>query len=332
MDVYRFGATGALNETKLANIADYFRQVTHLIPYTEGVDLTTLSEAQFLAAITGRNVEGFGASAGTLAFRAPSMGFDMDNVGSLKSVLQKAGSKIKDAVKKVGDNIKEAFAKLTNWIFKGPIQKAALFFTYAFVNEAPTAAIAQKKAKQLRIIDFIASATGSKRETVMTTIAAAITQQTGKTPATLLNDVAGRTIAGQSIGFALAAASGAVTVIIEIVQKVKAFLKKNDAEMPDTSDAEPTASDFVGTSSAAAPVSTPKTTVPSSDGERVQIPTPTKGGETDPDGEEPTPAGGSKIKSVPKTRTAADTGGGGGNNTALLIGGALVLAALVLNR
>lgn len=326
MDVYRFGATGAMNETKLLNIADHFQHVRTLIPMTDGIDLTTLSEAQFLAAITGRyNVQGFGASNSERAFRAPMMDLGENGIGSLKSVLQNAGQKVKDAVKKVGDNIKAAFQQLTNWIFKGPLQKAAPMFIYAFVKDAPTAKIAKKKANQLKIIDFIANATGAKRETVMTTIAAAITAQKGQTPAQLLNAVAGKTIAGDGTvlkstasvaALALGVPPGVTNAIIEIIQKIVAVFKKDKSEVPDATDAAPAATDFDGVTETGN-LSTDTTTAPTENGGRVTLPTPPAANEVEKE---------TAIidKTLPKPS--------GKDNTMLYVGAAAVVALVLMNK
>lgn len=348
MDVYRFGAVGAVDTSKLESVAQHFQRMSSLIPMTTGVDLTTLSEAQFLAAITGRSsVSGFGASHTALAFRAPTIDLgnllNVNGVGSLKTVLQKAGTKVKDAVKKVGDSIKEAFQKLTNWIFKGIIQKASPYFLYAFVKDAPNAKIQKKKDRQLKIIDFIAGATGSKRETVMTAIAAAITNQKGKSPAQLLNDVAGKTIAGANTeaviktaataaGAAIGIPPGVTDVVLDIIKKIIALFKKKDSDAPDMNDAAPDASDFDLPTTNEGDISTPTTTAPSplSENTRVPLPTPMQADEPAPTdqnipGESTTD---NTALRLPKPKAAASKSD---NNTVLILVAA-ALAALVLSQ
>lgn len=347
MDVYRFGAASAIDTKKLYSVADHFARVSKFIPMTTGVDLTTLSEAQFLAAITGRSsVSGFGASHTALAFRAPTIDLGgllgINGVGSLKTVLQKAGNAVKDAVKKVGDTIKEAFQKLTNWIFKGIIQKAAPYFLYAFVKDAPNAKIQKKKDRQLKVIDFIANATGSKRETVMTAIAAAITNQKGKSPAQLLNDVAGKTIAGANgeaiiktaataAGAAIGIPPGVTDVVIDIIKKIIALFKKKDSEAPEL-DAAPDASDFDLPTTNSGDISTPTTTVPSPTNEstRVAVPTPIQADELAPtDTNMPSESEVNALKlPVPKPKAAADSK----DNSTVLFIGAAALAAIVLSQ
>jgi hypothetical protein len=327
MDLYRFGATESDAIDKLEAIANYYDGVLSTIPATAGLDVTALSQAQFVSMTTGNYSMGVsGVGSNGLAFRAPMVDFgdllppSFEGVGTL-------GEKIKAAVQKVGDKIKEAFQKLTNWIFKDAIQKAAPLFLYAFIKDAPTAKIAKKKDRQLKIVDFIANATGSTRETVLTAVAAEITRLKGLTPAQILNKVAGRTIAGGAI-LETAATSVAALVgvppsvsstIIDIIKKIIALFKKKDSDAPDLSDAEPSANDFDEvTPNTGGDISTPTTSIPTPNGAQVNIPTPASGGETQ------------EVLDADKLpRTAAPSTG---SNTVLLLGAAAAVALVAFNK
>ncbi|MDZ7879155.1 MAG: hypothetical protein U5L45_15855 [Saprospiraceae bacterium] len=342
MDVYRFGDTGDREAQLLATLA-HFERVAESIPYTRGTDVTQLSEAAFIRAITGMNeVSGFGATDRVLAFNAPILSFP-----TLDGVV-KLGGGIKKVVKKVGDTIKEAWSKLTNWIFKGALQNAADFFLYAFITKPVKGNLDKKRKVQLQIIDLIAKVTGSKRETVMTAIASAITKRHGKTPAQILNSKAGYAIAGQGIGFVLTAAT--VSAAIAIIQKIAALFKKGES-VPDAKEGAATDSDFTegGYEPSQGAVTTPTTTAPTASGERTPIPTP----KTNEDGSEegghrgesnsttPAPAEmrentEASKQPLPSPQTAnsnTDTSKKeeGNNNTIVLVGVAL-LAVVLMNQ
>ena len=269
-EIWTFGSIGvAKKEADLNALAAHFTRQAQSLPdriWAQGGDLTQLSEAAFLAAVTGRNVQSVGASVSVRAFLAPSITYDSGDIVGKVQILKKVG----DAVKKAAEAIKAAWSKLVNWVFKGPLQKAADFFLYCFISKPVNAGIARKREKALAIIDFIAKACGATRETTLTTVAAAITQKHGKTPAQILNAASKSQIAGFG-SITVAAAIAALSTLKEIISKVVAFFKKTKAETPeiDTTDA-PDLNELE--MPAGTPLSTAQTSAPSQENPAVLVP------------------------------------------------------------
>ena len=241
-EIYRFGSVGAMATVDAA--VNHFENSTKDLPEVNpATDVTRMSENGLVQHISGAfGVYGFG-SVSTRAFTAPMLILPegMNGIGAngkLKAKVQKVIKKAGEVAKKVVKNsppvliakaVQKAWQKVANWIFNGMIQKASDFFLYTFITKAPSAKIEAKRKKQLFIVDFIAKVTGSKRETVMASISAAITKKHGKTPQQILNAAAKSQIA--SVGV-IALSAAAVGTVIEIIKKIVEVFKKKKDETP----------------------------------------------------------------------------------------------------
>ena len=240
-------------------------------------DVTQMTEAQLYNFLGYRKVSGnTGAFETNKAFAAPSFNFDMasvhgfDTEGEVGKLFKKKAAgkpvnptgpkppmvvpvstsapaaKKKTVVKKVLDTagaaLKKAWAKLTNFLFKGALQKAAPFFLFTFLKKNVSAAISARAKAQNKILDFICKVAKIDRAKIDAALRAGIAQKYGKQPEQVLNNAAKTTVAGvEGIGF-VAAIMAALPVVIDIVKKIAAFFKKSTADLP-TAD-EKSASDL----------------------------------------------------------------------------------------
>jgi hypothetical protein len=151
--------------------------------------------------------------------------------------LNRQTAQIGSIFSKVGDWFKSQWQKLMNWIFKDGLKKGAEFFLYIFSSPI-TNLIGMKKAKQLKVIEWMAKASGQSVDKYTQTLRAHIMEKNGgKTPETLLNEAA-QSGTSKNQGW-VSAVLAALPAVIEVIKKIAGLFKKNDApsvEMGDGSD------------------------------------------------------------------------------------------------
>ena len=213
-------------------------------------DVTKMTEAEFYKFIGYSKVSGINAAFdNNRAFAAPTFNFDAasvhgfdfeDEIGNIfrragngvKQFVKKAGNTVKDTLKKAGEALKKAWAKLTNWLFKGALQKAAPFFMFTFLKKGVSQSIARRVKMQNGILNFISKIAGIDRAKIDATLRAGIVKKYGKQPEAILNEAAKSTVAGvDGIGL-LPAVMAAIPAIVEIVKKIAAFFKKSTDDVP----------------------------------------------------------------------------------------------------
>lgn len=151
----------------------------------------------------------------------------------------------KNAVEAVGDFFKEAWARLMNWIFKGPLQKSGPFFLFTYIKDTKgSAEVKRRQAKQNSVLGFFKKV-GMQMSNIDAAIKNGILENLGEDPQALINKTAKGLIAGdedeKKVG-ALSAIIAAVGFIIDIIKKIANLFKKEN-EQPavtegDTSDLE----------------------------------------------------------------------------------------------
>lgn len=169
------------------------------------------------------------------AFTPPIIRFSGGGVSGIGA--GKIVTKVKESAKKVGAALKEAWAKFTNWLFKGILEKASPFFMFTFLKKNVSPKIAAKAAQQNKLLNFIAKASGIDRAKLDASIRVGITKQFGKSPEAVLNAAAKSSVSGiEGIGIAPAVAA-AIPVILDIIKKIVALFKPKAADVP-TADAK----------------------------------------------------------------------------------------------
>lgn len=176
------------------------------------------------------------------AFAAPNFKIKIPTAGDAAvegffgDLFKAIGKGVKNAVEAVGDALKAAWAKLMNWIFKGPLQKAGPFFLFTYIKPGiASGEVARRKEKQAGVIRFFTKL-GMKASNIEAAIKNGIIENMGQEPGPILNEAAGRAISGnekpddkKGVGV-ITAIIEAVGFIIEIIKKVVSLFKKQDEE------------------------------------------------------------------------------------------------------
>lgn len=225
MDVYRLSGVGSNPEAIIQNVAAHMtREGNKLTTYA--TDITTMSEREVIAFLSGGTVSGIGSNAA--AFNLPVIIMPDDAVGKID--LKKTGQKIKDALKKTGKAIiapavaiKDAVKKMVNWVFQTGLKKAAPYFLFSFITKTDglSPQVKQKIDKQRKIIAWIAKTTGTSEGVVLAAISKGIQDKYKQSPDQVIANA--RNIAGIGV------IDIAIELAIELVKKVIDFFKKSDA-------------------------------------------------------------------------------------------------------
>lgn len=223
------GATAENMAQTMSAVAKHMTAHAATMPHlNDGVDITTLTESEAIAYLTGGSVSGIGSN--IAAFTLPQIIMDggIDGIGA--NIFQKAGAAVKKVVTQAADAIKAALQKMLNWVFKEGLKKAGPFFLFSFIQRAVSQRVDAKRVKQQKIISWVSKVTGTSEAVVMASIADGIKTATGKTPQEALNAAAnGEKVAGiGEVGSVIVV----VTLALEVIQKLIAFFKKNKAEAP----------------------------------------------------------------------------------------------------
>lgn len=166
--------------------------------------------------------------------------------GALKNVAKKTGGAVKTAAKATGKVVKKvakgavkvatAPARLAvKLVLEILLPQAAPFFLYLFINDPAIIAklpakVAAKRAKALRIKNFIVNVIGMKDAHFMGIVRNGIMKKMGASPETILSGVVQKVsgIGGIGVvGVSLAVAAKAAPFVIQIIQKLVAAFKKN---------------------------------------------------------------------------------------------------------
>ena len=234
-EIYKLGSIGAsISPEQLAS--DWTRATASIDRSVLKNDVTQMTELQFYNFL-GYNAKlsGVGNLRTNAAFTPPIIRFSDGGVSGIGA--GKIVTKVKEAAKKVGAALKEAWAKFTNWLFKGILEKASPFFLFTFLKKNVSPKIAAKLAQQNKLLNFIAKASGIDRAKLDASIRVGITKQFGKSPEAVLNAAAKSSVSGiEGIGIVPAVAA-AIPVILDIIKKIVALFKPKAADVP-TADAK----------------------------------------------------------------------------------------------
>ena len=170
------------------------------------------------------------------AFTPPVLRLKKSEVSGLKDFFKRVGKGIKNAAQAVGSFFKRAWAKLMNWIFKGPLQKSGPFFLYTFIKQDVGGEVSKRKAKQQGVLDWMAKL-GVSRTNMKAALQNGIISELGASPSKILNDAAKKRISGPEVSGFAAAMIAAIGFIINVIKKIAALFKKGDAPVIREADA-----------------------------------------------------------------------------------------------
>ena len=225
-EIYRlsgFENTPVINTASMEMTAKQLTEAAKNIPNSVlENDITQMTKAQF-ARFMGFNqttIEGIGNPNG-MAFVMP--------------VLANHGEKIGGILSKVKDAISNAWKKIVNWVFKVGLTIAAPYFLYTFIKTNVSLKIDAKRAKQMKILNWISSVTGTPIDQLLMTIAASIQKKTGKSPNEILRAVSSGKVGSVALIVASLAPLFKDGKIIEnikvIISKIVAIFKKAPVEI-----------------------------------------------------------------------------------------------------
>lgn len=137
--------------------------------------------------------------------------------------------------KAIGKVFKKLFAKLVNWIYKGPARKMAPYFLFTFINKSTSSKeINRRKAEQQKTYDWIKKAGRFDDKKLRGLIFNQIKSDTGMTPQEILNKGAEKTIAALPAGLAAKFAPKvlkALGLVVEVIKKITGLFKKKKEEV-----------------------------------------------------------------------------------------------------
>ncbi len=153
--------------------------------------------------------------------------------GFLKKIgkgLKKVGKGIGKAAKKVGQAIGNAWKKLVNWIFKGPAKMMGAYFVFLWIKKGVRNKEARRRiAAQKKSYNWIRKTAKLDDGKFRQLMENGVKQQTGMTPAQLVNQAAGKRI-GAVMATAVALGLKAIGIIIQVIKKISGLFKKNKSE------------------------------------------------------------------------------------------------------
>lgn len=175
------------------------------------------------------------------AFDAPVLRIKLPNSAAINGFLNKVGDFFKrigkgavDGVKKagqaVGNAFKKAWQKLSNWIFKGALQKSGPFFLFAFIRSLTgNKEVDRRREKQRGVLRFFEKL-GMKKSNIEAAVKNGVIENMGATPDKIVNDAVQNNIAAPGISSVAAAVFTAVGWVIKIVKKLIDLFKKDKSE------------------------------------------------------------------------------------------------------
>ncbi|SER16384.1 hypothetical protein [Neolewinella agarilytica] len=136
--------------------------------------------------------------------------------------------KVKDWFKKVGEAISSVFKKFVNWVFNGIGKKMGPFFIFSLLkgrNKVKSPAIKNRIKAQDKTFNFIQKLGKFDPEQLKGLALNGILEQTGKTPQQIAIEGG-----APQVGAVITAIVSAITVVVQIVEKIAGIFKKSPAD------------------------------------------------------------------------------------------------------